>query len=294
MKNFQRVVKQLRMVYPEREARALARWLCEEQFGLTQTDLLLDKDNELSADDLANAQEIVTRLLRHEPIQYILGFTTFCGHRFATSPAALIPRPETQELVAQLTQRLANHANSPRILDIGTGTGCIAISVALALPCAQVTGWDVSEEALALARRNAAMYPEIKVSFEHNDILQPATDKRQWDIIVSNPPYVRQSEAKDMDRNVLDYEPHLALFVPDNDPLHFYRAIGLYAQEHLTSTGSLWLEINQYLSAETAHLIEDFGFQEVEVLNDIHGNPRILTGKKVVQNAKKNDSIEGN
>ena len=212
MKTYQQVVHDLRLIYPEGEARALARWLCEECLGLSQTDILLDKDNHLSADDLENVKEITSRLLRHEPIQYILGKTTFCGHTFSVAPGALIPRPETEELVAHVLR--STDKDSPlSILDIGTGTACIALSLALSLPKADVTAWDVSPEALAVARKNLDRYPEARVRLEQCDIFSPPEDNRLWQIIVSNPPYVRQSEAKAMQHNVLDYEPHQALFV---------------------------------------------------------------------------------
>ncbi|MBQ8968387.1 MAG: peptide chain release factor N(5)-glutamine methyltransferase [Bacteroidaceae bacterium] len=280
MKTYHQIVRDLCQVYPEGEARAMARWLCEECLGLSQTDLLLDKDNHLSADDLVIIKEITSRLLQHEPIQYILGTVDFCGHRFMAAPGALIPRPETAELVSRVLASLAPPASQDtaplRILDIGTGTGCIALSLALALPGAQVTAWDVSEAALAIARENDRRHPEAQVVFELEDILHPRPTERQWDIIVSNPPYVRQSEARAMEKRVLNYEPHLALFVPDADPLLFYRAIAQFARQHLCDGGQLWLEINEALGAETAHLIEENGLAGAEVLKDIHGRDRML------------------
>lgn len=276
MKTYHQIVRDLCQVYPEGEARALSRWLLEEGLGLSQTDLLLDKDNHLSADDLVIIKEITSRLLRHEPIQYILGTVDFCGHRFAAAPGALIPRPETAELVSHV---LASLAAPLRILDIGTGTGCIALSLSLALPGAQVTAWDVSEAALAVARENGRRHPKAQVDFELENILHPHPTDRLWDVIVSNPPYVRQSEARTMEKQVLDHEPHLALFVPDDDPLLFYRAIARFARQHLTDSGQLWLEINEALGAETAHLIEENGFTAVEILKDIHGRDRIIHAK---------------
>lgn len=276
MKTYHRIVQDLSQLYPEGEARALARWLCEERFGLSQTDLLLDKDNDLSLDSIAEVEEIVARLLQNEPIQYIVGHTEFCGRRFITAPGALIPRPETEQLVRLAINSVKCDGTSPNILDIGTGTGCIAISLALGLPEANVTAWDVSEEALDVARRNLALYPEANVVIEQADILQPPADERCWQVIVSNPPYVRQSEAREIQQNVLNYEPHKALFVPDNDPLLFYRAIAKYAAKHLADNGQLWLEINQYLGAETAHLIEGYGFADVRVMKDGFGHDRFL------------------
>ena len=274
MKTYRQIVCDLCQQYPESEAQALARWLCEECFGLSQTDILLDKDNDLSADSIAKSKEIVQRLLRHEPIQYILGYTTFCGHQFHTAPGALIPRPETEQLVNLILE--SNKSQRPHILDIGTGTGCIALSLALGLPEASVTAWDVSDEALVVARQNTELFPDAKVDFEKTDILSPPNDDRRWDVIVSNPPYVRRCESTEMDSNVLDYEPHLALFVSDDDPLVFYRAIAGYASKHLQKDGQLWFEINQYLGKETAHLIEEYGFADVQVLKDGFGHDRFI------------------
>ena len=275
MKIYRQIVRDLSQVYPDGEARALARWLCEECFHLTQSDLLLDKDNHLSADDLAKSQEIVQRLLRHEPIQYILGHTNFCGHNFMIAPGALIPRPETEQLVSLILSELPSVTS---ILDVGTGSGCIALSLALALPEVEVTGWDVSPEALNIACSNGKRYPEARVHFEQADILEPPADDQMLDVIVSNPPYVCQSEAAMMERNVLDYEPRQALFVPDSDPLLFYRAISCYAKTHLRDGGQLWFEINQAFGAETAHLIEENGFSNVRVIRDDFGHDRFVNG----------------
>ena len=280
MKTYQQIARDLCQVYPEGEARALARWLCEERFGLTQADILLDKDNHLSAYDLEIAKEITSRLLHHEPIQYILGQTTFCGHTFSVAPGALIPRPETEEMV-NLILRSTDKDSEHSILDIGTGTGCIALSLALALPKSEVTAWDVSPEALAVAQRNVERYPEARVKLEQCDIFSPPEDNRRWQVIVSNPPYVRQSEAKGMQRNVLEYEPHEALFVPDDNPLLFYRAILWYAMRHLSPNGSIWFEINQALGEEMRHLIEYFGFSDIEILKDSYGHDRFVKCRRV-------------
>lgn len=274
MKSYHRIVQALCSLYPEREAAALTRWILEARFGLSQTDILLDKDNHLSAESLEDAEEIVARLLRHEPIQYILGEVDFCNHRFSVAPGALIPRPETEELVFHILQSLSKPA--PAILDIGTGTGCIALSLALALPTSQVTAWDISEEALSIARSNGQRYSEAHVSFERQDILSPVSDNRQWDVIVSNPPYICEKEAMDMTPNVLDYEPRTALFVPDDNPLLFYRAIARFARTRLTPQGMLWFEINEAYGKETKCLLEGEGFRKAEVMKDIHGKDRFL------------------
>ena len=276
MSPFQQTIRQLCTVYPEGEARALARMVFEECFRLTQTDLLLGKDSYLSADSLIKSQNIVERLLQHEPIQYILGYADFCGHRFRVAPGVLIPRPETEELVRRIVAETCTWPTPVRILDVGTGSGCIAISLALALENSEVVGWDISPEALAQARRNAETFPSVRVKFEREDILHPTVTERQWDIIVSNPPYVCQQEQQGMEANVLQYEPHLALFVPDDDPLMFYREIARFAQEHLSQQGALWFEINHALATETAELIEKNGFPRVDEYEDSYGKKRLL------------------
>lgn len=281
MKTYQQIVHDLCLIYPEGEARALARWLCEECLGLGQTDILLDKDNHLSAHDLENVKEITSRLLRHEPIQYILGQTTFCGHTFSVAPGALIPRPETEELVALILDSIDKNSELS-LLDIGTGTACIALSLALSLPKAGVTAWDVSAEALAVAQKNLDRYPDANVKLEQCDIFSPPEDDRLWQVIVSNPPYVRQSEARAMQSNVLDYEPHQALFVPDDNPLLFYRAILWYAMRHLSPNGSIWFEINQALGEELRHLIEYFGFSDIEILKDSYEHDRFVRCRRLV------------
>lgn len=281
MKTYQQIVHDLCLIYPEGEARALARWLCEECLGLGQTDILLDKDNHLSAHDLENVKEITSRLLRHEPIQYILGQTTFCGHTFSVAPGALIPRPETEELVALILDSIDKNSELS-LLDIGTGTACIALSLALSLPKAGVTAWDVSVEALAVAQKNLDRYPDANVKLEQCDIFSPPEDDRLWQVIVSNPPYVRQSEARAMQSNVLDYEPHQALFVPDDNPLLFYRAILWYAMRHLSPNGSIWFEINQALGEELRHLIEYFGFSDIEILKDSYEHDRFVRCRRLV------------
>ena len=263
-----RITHQLQAVFPEGEARAMARIVLEDGFGLQLTDVLMGKDSELSADDLEKLQNIVTRLLHGEPIQYVMGTARFCGHPFIVRPGCLIPRPETEELV----QQVLHHPGS--VLDIGTGSGCIAITLALAGHT--VTAWDVSEKALTIARENAQRLG-ADVFFEKKDILHIEHEKRLWDIMVSNPPYVRQSEATTMSPSVLEHEPHLALFVPDDDPLLFYRAIGQFALTHLNDGGKLFLETNQWLGQETTELLSSIGFKDVKLHKDQFGNNRMIS-----------------
>lgn len=278
----------LSSLYPQGEANALARIVMEERFGLSQTDLLLGKDKHLSAEDRHELRQIAARLLKNEPIQYILGYADFCGMRIQVAPACLIPRPETAELIHAIEHFFESHGSSPspysgcfspsscRALDIGTGSGCIAL--ALAKKGWQVEAWDVSQGALDVAQANAVSQG-VNVDFQLRDILaEPTSDPMETlcSLVVSNPPYVRKSEALDMQRNVLDYEPHLALFVSDHDPLIFYRAIADYAHRRLLPGGLLAFELNQYLAEETAELVRAAGFHHVQVLNDSFDHPRIL------------------
>lgn len=269
-------LQELKQHYGSTEGYALYRMILEECFGLTHTDILLGKDSQISIENQARLNEITERLLKNEPIQYILGYTHFFGHKFMVRPGALIPRPETELLVQTSIDLMAGMAlpAKPRILDIGTGSGCIAISMALA-GC-QATAMDISEEALSIAIENANTLG-AEVDFIHENILHPSYSSRQWDIIISNPPYVCLREAIDMERNVLDYEPHNALFVPDTDPLIFYRAIASYAASHLSPKGRICLEINQAFPSEMTNLLTSFGFNNPTIISDQYGKKRIAT-----------------
>lgn len=267
-------LKELKQHYGTAEGYALYRLVMEECFGLTHTDILLGKDNQISEENQARLLEITGRLLKNEPVQYVLGYADFCGHRFAVRPGVLIPRPET-ELLVQKALELGHGmegVTEPEALDIGTGSGCIAVSMALA-GC-QVTAMDISEEALGIAMQNAATL-NAEVAFVHENILQPSRTAQQWHVIVSNPPYICLHEAEAMERNVLDYEPHNALFVPDTDPLIFYRAIASYAMSHLSAGGWLCLEINQAYPDEMERLLSSFGFKDVTIQKDQYGKDRI-------------------
>lgn len=267
-------LKELKQHYGTAEGYALYRLVMEECFGLTHTDILLGKDNQISEENQARLLEITGRLLKNEPVQYVLGYADFCGHRFAVRPGVLIPRPET-ELLVQKALELGHGMDGvtePEALDIGTGSGCIAVSMALA-GC-RVTAMDISEEALGIAMQNATAL-NAEVAFVHENILQPSRTAQQWHVIVSNPPYICLHEAEAMERNVLDYEPHNALFVPDTDPLIFYRAIASYAMSHLSAGGWLCLEINQAYPDEMTSLLSSFGFKDVTILQDQYGKDRI-------------------
>lgn len=267
-------LKELKQHYGTAEGYALYRLVMEECFGLTHTDILLGKDNQISEENQARLLEITGRLLKNEPVQYVLGYADFCGHRFAVRPGVLIPRPETELLVQKALELVhgMDGVTEPEALDIGTGSGCIAVSMALA-GC-RVTAMDISEEALEIAMQNATAL-NAEVAFVLENILQPSRTAQQWHVIVSNPPYICLHEAEAMERNVLDYEPHNALFVPDTDPLIFYRAIASYAMSHLSAGGWLCLEINQAYPDEMERLLSSFGFKDVTIQKDQYGKDRI-------------------
>lgn len=241
----------------------------EECLALSQTDILLGKDTEISQSDKCRLEEITGLLLKNVPVQYVLGYADFCGLRLAVRPGCLIPRPETQDLVREISGLGCRGG----LLDIGTGSGCIAIS--LALQGFEVTATDVSAEALEIAGQNAARLG-AEVEFVLENILLPRRTDRKWDVIVSNPPYVMSSEKVGMDANVLEHEPHIALFVPDDDPLLFYRHISQYALCHLSPGGRLFFEINHLLAEETADLVRAAGFRDVCLKNDMYEKKRFL------------------
>ena len=258
------------------EAQAMIRVICEDVFNYDPVDVALRQDSELPEFAQQRVSDAISRLRRHEPLQYIVGSARFHGHKFKVTPAVLIPRPETEQLVDLIVDE--NPASDLRVLDIGTGSGCIAISLARALKFAQIDALDVSRDALAVARDNAAAL-KAKVRFFESDILlpQPAAT---YDIIVSNPPYICWSEREAMGRNVKDYEPGQALFVPDNDPLLFYKSIAPYAMQSLDKGGRLYLEINQRFGREVKQLLEDNGFDEVRIIEDSYGKVRFAAAVK--------------
>ena len=258
------------------EVQAMIRIICEDIFNYDQVDVALRQESELPDFAQERVTEIIARLRRHEPLQYIVGSARFHGHRFKVNPAVLIPRPETEQLIDMIVDE--NPASDLRVLDMGTGSGCIAISLARALKFAQVDALDVSRDALAVARENAAAL-KVKVRFFESDMLSPQPPAH-YDIIVSNPPYVCWSERESMERNVLDYEPGQALFVPDNDPLLFYKAIAAYANASLERGGRLYLEINQRFGNEIKRLLEDHGFDEVRIIEDSYGRTRFAAAVK--------------
>ena len=259
----------LTAVYDESEARAVAGLVMEMHFGLTMADVLCGRLP--SCEELLDIQR---RLLAGEPVQYVLSKAEFGGRSFQVSPSVLIPRPETYELCQWCLPQMPEEWQG-RVLDIGTGSGCIACTLASELPQAAVTAWDISEEALAVARENAKS-TNVNVSFKRMDVLNVPLSacNEKWDIIVSNPPYICEQEKAVMERNVLEYEPHTALFVPDNDPLLFYRAISDYAWQTLLSGGILYFEINPLYDKDLERLLCDRGFMAVSSREDQFGKTR--------------------
>ena len=292
----------LSSLYDADEAKAIVRWVLDVRFGLSFTDILCGKVSELSADDQEELEKIMLRLEKGEPVQYVIGVADFCGRQFHVAPGVLIPRPETAELCRWITSHGDRHLVRPNlteclspcevspceIIDIGTGSGCIAITLALEMPKAKVTAWDISDDALQIAQENAKALG-ADVTFEKRDILSSSNTiptlfhipSNEYDIIVSNPPYICDKEKEAMEKNVLEHEPHLALFVPDDDPLLFYRAIAKYALEALKPDGMLFFELNPIYAEDTESMLLDMGFKHTELRKDQYGKLRFLKATKI-------------
>ena len=267
---------ELKSFYPATEIRQFVRIVFEHLLDFSTTDLLIKGDTALDKSQGAFVEECVKRLKKYEPVQYITGETDFLDLKLKVTPATLIPRPETEELVMWV----AEHLNSPglHVLDIGTGSGCIALGIKSRNPVVIAEAWDVSDEALRTAKENTETN-NLDVKFEKIDILNFEPDEKhsdRYDVIVSNPPYVRESEKELMEKNVLDFEPHLALFVDDSDPLLFYRVIAVKAKKLLKKGGLLFFEINEAFGDETKILLENYGYSNVEVKKDINGKDRMV------------------
>lgn len=261
--------------YPPQEVKSLAMMICCDLLGYEAVDVYLGKDINLSESKQQELENILARMRKNEPIQYIRGVADFCGMRFCVAPGVLIPRPETGELVELI---LRENPGATTLLDIGTGSGCIAISLSRHLPKARVEAWDVSDDALAIARHNNELLG-TSVAFRQHDVLA-YEGEGDFDVIVSNPPYVTEAEKTEMDANVLDWEPELALFVPNDDPLRFYRRIALLAKTLLTPQGKIYFEINRAYGGATSCMLEEMGYQHVRVLKDLSGNDRIVTANR--------------
>ena len=273
--------RQLTQVYDDYEAKAIARMVYEVRFGLMPSDLFIGKDTQLSTDDQKLLAEITQRLLTGEPIQYVLGEAEFGGRTFHVEPGVLIPRPETYELCQWIMEERRGKKEEGRntsILDIGTGSGCIACTLAAELADAEVTAWDISDDALRIATENAKR-TNVHVSIEKVDVLNTSLLNRErpatgLDIIVSNPPYICNKERATMERNVLEHEPELALFVPDDDPLLFYRTIARFAAKTLNPGGALYFEINPLYVSEMQQMLSKEWFSHTEIRNDQFGKQR--------------------
>jgi release factor glutamine methyltransferase len=270
-------IQELTSMYDAGEAESFFYLILEEKQQLKRIDLALQPDLVFSASVIVVWNSILEQLKKEIPIQYLLGKTSFYGLDFEVNENVLIPRPETEELVDWIisNNQTISKSSDLKILDIGTGSGCIAISLAKNIPNAQVFAIDVSEKALATAKRNAILN-EVNVTFIEQNILETLDLKQEFDIIVSNPPYVRNLEKEEIKKNVLDNEPHLALFVEDHNALIFYRKIAELAQKNLSNSGQLYFEINQYLGKEMVELLEKMDFKNIELRKDIYGNDRMM------------------
>jgi release factor glutamine methyltransferase len=269
-------IKKLIPIYDEMEAESFFYLLLENKKKLKRIDLALNQNLEFTAPEIQNWNEIIALLNSEIPIQYIIGKTSFYGLDFEVNKNVLIPRPETEELVEWIIQENKINSKPTKILDIGTGSGCIAISLAKNLPNAVVHAIDICKNTLDLAKKNAQKNNVI-VSFTKKNILETEDLRDYYDIIVSNPPYVRHLEKEGIKKNVLDNEPHIALFVADDDALIFYKKIAALALKNLSKNGKLYFEINQYLGKETIEILENYGFKNIKLRQDIYGNDRMIT-----------------
>ena len=289
MKTYQEFWQSLTPLYDAGEAQAIVRTVLDVEYGMTLTDIICGKVNELSSDEERNLEEIIARLQNGEPVQYVLGEADFAGRTFHVEPGVLIPRPETAELCQWIEEEVSSLKadEKKQILDICTGSGCIAITLGLTLPNSEVTGWDISEDALRIAQGNVEMLKAGNVRIEYQDALMlpkaaeaESSLSKGWNIIVSNPPYICEKEKADMEKNVLEHEPSIALFVPDEDPLKFYRAIAEYASSALKSEGALYFEINPIYEKETREMLQSLGFKNIETKEDAFGKKRMMKAKK--------------
>ena len=273
------IKRRLTLVVGEREAYWMARDIIDDILGYSEVELLIKGNEVLSDFVIGKIDSVVERVERGEPLQYVLGWARFEGNRYMVTPDTLIPRPETQELVDIIISRHGEEKDL-RVMDVGTGSGCIAISLARGLKFAQVGAIDISQPALEVARENAKML-KTRVNFECRDALS-LTPKRgeKYDIIVSNPPYIAEYERKDMEHSVLDYEPSTALFVPNDDPLRFYRAIASFAIEALSQGGHIYYEINPLFATEMVEMMRGMGYNDIEIINDMQGRKRMLCARK--------------
>ncbi|HWS01360.1 MAG TPA: peptide chain release factor N(5)-glutamine methyltransferase [Prolixibacteraceae bacterium] len=273
--------EKLAQLYSPHETESLTRLIMEHVTGYNRLQMHMNQSQELPDSKIMQIREILNRLLAHEPIQYILGETEFYGLKIAVSPGVLIPRSETEELVDWIITEEKELCKS--LLDIGTGSGCIPIALDRNMDLEKAEGWDISEDALQMARINAEKN-KSRAQFLLQDIFETAgiPESAKWDVIVSNPPYVLREESALMEKNVVDYEPHLALFVPDTDPLLFYRTIAGFASVHLEQHGRLYFEINENQGKQTVHLLDEYGFKDIVIKKDLQGKERMIRAGKII------------
>ena len=278
---YQDLWHRLTPLYNDGEAQAIVRLVLEVQFGITLTDIYTGKVNELSREAEEDLEKIILRLERSEPVQYVLGRETFCGRTFHVAPDVLIPRPETEVLCRWIEEDYnrpycALQPPMPlQVLDVGTGSGCIAVTLAADLRNSAVTAWDISGDALLIARENVHQW-QVRVELKMEDALQPSDSAMQqkFDVIVSNPPYICDKERTEMEGNVLAYEPETALFVPDDDPLRFYRAIAEYGVQALSADGVLYFETNPLYINDVKEMLNTLGYKQIELREDQFGKLR--------------------
>lgn len=272
------VTNKLETIYSKREAQNICDLLLEDVTILTRTERLLKTDSSITNEQLITLEKALKELLLHKPIQQILGYSWFASNKFFVNENVLIPRPETEELIEHIAKE--NIDKKISIIDIGTGSGCIAIALKKMLPQATITAIDISNKALEIAQKNAQQL-SVDISFKELNFLDNNTWKNldSYDIIVSNPPYIKEKEQTNMFDNVLLHEPHLALFVPDNDGLVFYHHIAQFAKTHLKTSGSIWVEINELLGKETKELFEENGFKAT-INKDMQGKERMIKAIK--------------
>ena len=278
---YQDLWHRLTPLYDDGEAQAIVRLVLEVQFGITLTDIYTGKVNELSREAEEELEKIILRLERSEPVQYVLGREIFCGRTFHVAPGVLIPRPETEVLCRWIEEDYnrpycALQPPMPlRVLDVGTGSGCIAVTLAADLRNSAVTAWDISGDALLIARENVHQW-QVRVELKMEDALQPSDSAMQqkFDVIVSNPPYICDKERTEMEGNVLAYEPETALFVPDDDPLRFYRAIAEYGVQALSADGVLYFETNPLYINDVKEMLNTLGYKQIELREDQFGKLR--------------------
>ncbi|MDW3196428.1 MAG: peptide chain release factor N(5)-glutamine methyltransferase [Cytophagales bacterium] len=273
---FQSAVEKLSHTYEKEESAANVRWLMEDILGFSRMDIAMKKSQRQGQEARDQFLMVLDRVTKGEPIQYVLGYAEFLGEQYLVNSSVLIPRPETEELVLKVSQ---DNPQAKLILDIGTGSGCIAIGLAKSIAGANVWGWDVDPGALNVAQKNADNL-NVSVQFEVVNALKAwPSHEEKFDVIVSNPPYIREEEKKDMRANVLDHEPAKALFVPNEDPLLFYREIGEKGRDYLTQGGKLYFEINEQFGAEMLALLENLGYEQVLLHKDFQDKARIVSGR---------------